>query len=139
MTTGTPQAIKMAFDLAKPPATVWRTLTESELLARWLMPNDFKPIVGHRFTMQGKPNPHWDGTVHCEVLVVEEPSKLSHTWCGGGLETVLTWTLDPSASGGTILHLDHDGFLPKDAMAFKGIGDGWGKLGERLASVLATL
>ena len=34
--------------LAHPPAKVWHALTDSDLLARWLMPNDFAPTVGHR-------------------------------------------------------------------------------------------
>ncbi|MEQ4718480.1 SRPBCC domain-containing protein [Nonomuraea sp. B19D2] len=36
---------------------MWRALTEPELVARWLMPNDFKPQVGHRFTFTTEPKP----------------------------------------------------------------------------------
>ena len=32
-----------------PPEAIWEYLTDSELLSQWLMPNDFKPILGHRF------------------------------------------------------------------------------------------
>jgi len=40
-----------------PPAHVWRVLTDPDLLARWLMPNDFQLKVGHRFTFKGTPMP----------------------------------------------------------------------------------
>ena len=36
---------------------VWRALTDSAALAGWLMPNDFEPRVGHRFTFRTQPNP----------------------------------------------------------------------------------
>jgi uncharacterized protein YndB with AHSA1/START domain len=139
VTTETPQAIAMEFDLPNAPAVVWRALTDSELLAAWMMPNDFVPTLGHHFTLQGKPNPHFDGVIRCEVLAIEPETRLSYTWNGGGLNSVLTWTLEPSASGGTTLRLHHDGFLPKDQMAFDGIRQGWGKVVERLTPVLATL
>jgi uncharacterized protein YndB with AHSA1/START domain len=32
-----------------PPEKLWRALTESPLLAQWLMRNDFEPLVGRRF------------------------------------------------------------------------------------------
>jgi Activator of Hsp90 ATPase homolog 1-like protein len=32
---------------------VWAALTSSEALAAWLMPNDFQPVPGHRFTFHG--------------------------------------------------------------------------------------
>lgn len=38
--------------LAHPPRKVWRALTEPALLERWLLPNDIKPLVGHKFHLQ---------------------------------------------------------------------------------------
>jgi uncharacterized protein YndB with AHSA1/START domain len=38
--------------LSQPPGRVWQALTDSALLARWLMPNDFKPVIGHAFTFR---------------------------------------------------------------------------------------
>ncbi len=35
-----------------PRELVWRTLTDRELLAVWLMPSDFEPVVGRSFTMR---------------------------------------------------------------------------------------
>jgi uncharacterized protein YndB with AHSA1/START domain len=41
--------------LPYPPDKVWRALTQSAMLAEWLMPNDFKPEVGHRFAFRSQP------------------------------------------------------------------------------------
>ena len=32
-----------------PPEKIWRALTQPHLIEEWLMKNDFKPVVGHRF------------------------------------------------------------------------------------------
>jgi uncharacterized protein YndB with AHSA1/START domain len=51
---------------------------------------------------------------------------------------VVTWTLTPTASGGTRLALEHSGFLPTNAFAFDGARKGWQRmLGEGLTEVLA--
>jgi uncharacterized protein YndB with AHSA1/START domain len=34
---------------AHPPEKLRRALTESSLLAQWMMSNDFEPVVGHTF------------------------------------------------------------------------------------------
>jgi len=138
------RAITVEYELAHPPAKVWRALSEPALLAAWLMENDIRAVVGHRFTFKSKPMPGWDGIVHCEVLEAEAPHKLSYSWRGGsapfGIDTVLTLTLSPTVGGGTRLLLEHDGFLPANALAFEGIAKGWsGKVAERLNEILANL
>lgn len=115
--------------LAHPPEKVWRALTDAELLARWLMPNDLKPIVGHRFTFRTEPRPRqgFDGIVHCEVLAVEPRRLLRIAWRGGRLDTTVTWTLTPEGRG-TRLLLEHAGFDPDDPIqrqAFTIMGGGW--------------
>lgn len=146
--TATTQSIVVDYELAAPPARVWRALTEPELLARWLMENDIAPVVGHEFTFRAQPAPGWDGIVHCEVLEVEVEKRLSYSWRGGSdelegyggrIDTVVTWTLEPTATGGTHLHLEHSGFLPHNAFAFDGLGKGWrGKVAERITQALAA-
>jgi len=65
------QSIEVDYDLPQPPEVVWRALTEPALLAKWLMQNDIKAEVGHRFTFQAPPIPgQWDGRVDCMVLAV---------------------------------------------------------------------
>ena len=138
------QSISMEYDLPHPPAKVWRTLTEPELLAKWVMANDMQPIVGHSFTFKSEPTPWWNGIVHCEVLEVDPHKRLRYTWGSGPesspLDTVVTWTLTPTPSGGTRLALEHAGFVPTNAFAFDGARKGWQRnIGERLTDVLAQL
>jgi uncharacterized protein YndB with AHSA1/START domain len=121
------EAIHVDQFLSHSPARVWRALTEPELIARWLMPNDFEATVGHRFTFRTDPRPGFDGTVHCVVLALEPVQLLKIGWRGGGLDTTVTWTLIPEGHG-TRLLLEHAGFDPDDEVQqrVRGILDsGW--------------
>src|SRR5260370_35345859 len=69
--------------LPHPPEKVWKALTTAELIGRWLMPNDFEPVVGKRFTFTTRPMGDWDGGVHCEVMEVVPLRRLVYSWCGG--------------------------------------------------------
>lgn len=89
---------------------VWAALTSSEALAAWLMPNDFVPEVGHRFTLRTRPAPGFDGIVRCQVLELEPPRRMVWTWAGGSIETTVTFTLDALDDGGTRLRLHQVGF-----------------------------
>jgi uncharacterized protein YndB with AHSA1/START domain len=89
---------------------VWEALTSREALAAWLMPNDFEPRTGHRFTFRTAPDQHWSGTVYCEVVELDaQQHRLAFTWQGGALDTLVTFSLQ-SADGGTHLRLEHTGF-----------------------------
>lgn len=139
-----PQSIFMEYDLPHPPAKVWRALTEPDLLAKWIMANDMQPDVGHHFTFRMEPTQWWDGIVNCEVLKIEPQQLIRYTWCSGPasspLDTVVTFTLAPTPSGGTHLTLNHSGFLPANKFAFDGAGKGWRyMLTTRLSEVLAEL
>ena len=126
------------------PAKVWRALTEPELMARWLMPNDFEPVVGHRFTFAAKPIPNvgFDGTITCQVTDIDKERLLRITWNGGGLDTTVTWRLVPEGRG-TRLFIEHTGFDlddPVNAYAFRGMGSGWRTdVLRRLRDVLTEL
>jgi uncharacterized protein YndB with AHSA1/START domain len=131
--------------LAHPPALVWRALTEPELIARWLMPNDFRPVVGHRFTFRTEPVPagRFDGIVHCEVLDLAPERLLRISWRGGpDLDTTVTWRLVPEGTG-TRLFVEHDGFDPDNPwhqVARRVMGGGWRThIPDALATLLAFL
>ncbi len=101
--------------LDAPPERVWRALTEPDVLAKWLAPNDIRAIAGERFTL--KPGGAvGERPIDCEVLEAEPPERLSYRWRGGepgapdALDTVVTWVLELAADGGTRLRLIHDGF-----------------------------
>jgi uncharacterized protein YndB with AHSA1/START domain len=111
------------------PAQVWSMLTDSAKIERWLMPNDFEPRLGHRFTFRTTPIPaaNFDGIIRCEVVELEEPRRLAYTWTGGGLTTRVTYRLEPEGDG-TRLSFEHSGFdldNPVDQMAYHGMGSGW--------------
>ncbi|HEY4922037.1 MAG TPA: SRPBCC domain-containing protein [Xanthobacteraceae bacterium] len=116
------------------PEVVWMALATSGLIAQWLMPNDFEPVVGKRFTLRARPMGNWDGVVHCEVLEVVPARRLVYSWRGGAsgntkygaaLDTVVTWTLTP-VSQGTRLRLVHAGFRsPENDFAFDAMSRGW--------------
>src|SRR5262245_55571305 len=87
-----------------PAAKIWRALTETSLIAEWLMQNDFQAQVGHRFQFRAKPVPGWSGVTNCEVLELDPPKRLVYTWGDGSesdskLRTLVTWTLTPVANG----------------------------------------
>lgn len=135
------RTIRIDYDFPFAAEKVWRCLTDDALLARWLMPNDFRAEVGHRFTFRTQPMPSagFDGIVRCEVLEVVPLKRLSYSWRGGAIDTIVTWTLE-ERPGGTLLHLVHDGFGPADTMAFEGLGQGWQKMKSgRILEVLASL
>ena len=119
------RSIVVDYHLAAAPAKVWRALTEPQLLSKWLMPNDIRPNVGHRFTFRTDPAPGFDGIVHCEIIEVEPVSRLVYSWRGGAIDTMVTWTLKPTTSGGTHLRLEQSGFGPEHGMTYDILSRGW--------------
>lgn len=91
--------------LPHPPGEVWRALTERAAIAAWLMPNDFEPRVGHRFTLRTHANPRlgFDGLIHCEVLECDAPWRLVYSWVAAGVDTRVSYRLEPDGAG-TRLH-----------------------------------
>ncbi|MFJ9608043.1 SRPBCC domain-containing protein [Kitasatospora sp. NPDC101176] len=119
-----------------PPARVWEALTVPEQLARWWVPGNVKPEVGHRFTLDMGPFGH----TPCEVLAVEPERLISYTFAEGELDTTVTWRLVPE-EGGTRLLLENAGFdleTPIGRQAYQGMGEkGWPRVFGRLAPALA--
>jgi uncharacterized protein YndB with AHSA1/START domain len=94
-----------------PVERVWAALTSGAALAAWLMPNDFEPVLGRRFTFTTQPAPGFDGIVRCEVLELDPPSRMVWSWAGGmGLQTTVTFTLTPDGEGATTLRMHQVGF-----------------------------
>jgi uncharacterized protein YndB with AHSA1/START domain len=130
------------------PEIVWKTLTSGELISRWLMPNDFEPVVGKRFNFKTKPMGGWDGIVHCEVLEMMPNERLVYSWKGGSddnhaygsrLDSVVTWTLTP-VEGGTRLRLVHSGFRsPGNDFAFDAMSGGWAKVAQGIGRIASEL
>jgi uncharacterized protein YndB with AHSA1/START domain len=118
-------------DIPHPPERIWRALTQPHLIAEWLMKNDFKAAVGHRFQLSGD----W-GAASCEVLEIDPQKTLSYTWNAMGLESVVTFTLTKTGSG-THLRMDQAGFRPDQQQAYHGAQWGWNKFLTTLEQVVA--
>jgi uncharacterized protein YndB with AHSA1/START domain len=133
------ESLTFEFDLQHPPEKVWRALTDPALLAQWLLPVVGLELErGKEFTFQTQPHPGWDGTVSCRFVEIEAQRKLSYTWSVPFLETVVTFTLAPTASG-TRMTLVQSGFKPDQKQAFGGARYGWKMMGERLVELLARI
>ena len=117
-------------ELPFPPEKIWRALTVPHLIAEWLMQNDFAATLGHRFQLRGQ----W-GAADCKVLAVEPNTRLSYTWDAMGLESVVTFTLSPTAAG-THLRMEQEGFKPGMAQAYGGAKMGWQNFLDKLAQLL---
>ena len=122
--------VSLDFQFDSPIEKIWSALTDSKKLAKWVMDNDFRPIVGYECRFWTEPNKFWDGIVHSKVLIVNEPNKLSYTWLTDGQNTVVTWTLKKHGEK-THLHLEHEGF-ENEGHAYQGAKQGWAKMVNQL-------
>ena len=113
------RSVRTGADFEFPVETVWQALTKFRMARRLVFPNDIQPVVGHKFTIWGRPIERWDGEFRCEVLEVEAPHMISFRWYGGHeelkafgryMDTKVTWTLSPLPNGGTHFDFVHEGF-----------------------------
>jgi uncharacterized protein YndB with AHSA1/START domain len=128
----TANAVITECELPDAPEKVWRALTVPELLAAWLMPNDMptregRPEVGDRFRFEPHPG-HGrksaagrvaDGPIECEVLAAEANRLLRYRWrsgegerdpAGHSLDSIVTFELTETTTGGTYLRVVHSDF-----------------------------
>ena len=106
--------------VAAPPETVWRLLTEPEMVAQWWAAGDVSAEVGHEFTLD---MPGF-GAQPCRVLQADPPRRFVYTFT---TEWTLDWRLEPEGTG-TRLFLVHSGFDLDDhrmSDAFDRMGPGW--------------
>lgn len=120
-------------EIAYPPEKIWRALTQPHLIEEWLMKNDFKLVVGHRFDLRAD----W-GAVECQVLEVVPNKTLSYTWGDHDLKTVVTWSLTPTNTG-TFLRMEQSGFRPSQPRYYHGAMAGWPRFLAALEQLLATM
>ena len=133
------ESIAFEFDLHHSPQKVWRALTDPVLLTEWLLPVvELELEPGAAFTFKTQPHPGWDGTVSCRILEIEAHRKLSYAWAVPFLDTVVTFTLTPTAAG-TRLHLVQSGFKPDQKQNFGGARYGWRIMGTRLTELLGRI
>src|SRR6266700_1524229 len=120
-------------EISYPPEKIWRALTQPHLIEEWLMKNDFKPVVDHRFNLRAD----W-GAVECQVLEVEPNKTLSYTWGAYGLESIVTWTLTPTSTG-THLRMEQSGFRPDQQQSNQSANAEWPTFIDVKAHVTASI
>ncbi|WP_322741748.1 SRPBCC domain-containing protein [Fictibacillus phosphorivorans] len=131
--------IKQTATFNAPIQKVWDSVSTSEGMSAWFMPNDFKAEEGHEFHIQSPfgPSP-------CKVLVIDEPHKLSFAWDTDGW--VVTFLLEEKGEQ-TAFTLIHSGWKEEDAIVGKAnqkaqdvrdrMNGGWvGIVNERLKKVV---
>ena len=133
------ETISFDFDLEHPPEKVWRALTDPTLLAEWLLPViGFELKPGAEFMFKTQAYPGWDGTVNCRFIEIEPLRKLRYTWTVPFLDTVVTFTLNPTPTG-TRLSLVQSGFSAEQKRESGGARYGWKMMGGKLADLLARI
>ena len=135
--------IKNEWNYDQSPKEVWQYLTRPELIAQWLMPNDFKPEAGQEFRFTAKPIPSLDldGIFHCKVVEIQPFSKLTYTWKGGPgngvftLDTLVEWTLEKKGNG-TKLSIRQSGFKETNVSIFDAMTSGWNSNALKMGKLL---
>jgi uncharacterized protein YndB with AHSA1/START domain len=118
------EQIKLNIFYPHPPEKVWQALTDCRILNTWMMSNNFKPCLGHKFKFEGEgcggflriPNrvvesnslPGIKTIIHCEVVELEKPKRLAYTWQDEITRepSLVIWKLNP-VEGGTQIQLSH--------------------------------
>ena len=92
------------------PAEAWAALTEPERIADWF--TDASPLgeVGTTYRLD-----FGGGSVVEGIVTQLVPGhRFAHTWAWADVdprqETVVSWTVEPSAGGGALVRLVHDGW-----------------------------
>ena len=120
-------------ELPYTPEKIWRALTQQHLIQEWLMENDFAPVLGQHFNLRAD----W-GTVTCEVTTIEPNRTLAYSWAAFGLDSIVTWTLSPTAEG-THLRMEHAGFRRDQQQAYQGALGGWPQFIGKLEQLVAHM
>lgn len=139
MTSAETRSVVVEREFPYPPEKLWRALTQQHLMEEWLMKNDFKASLGHKFNLRGD----WGG-VECEVLTLDPHNTLAYSWDYNhedpayALKSVVTFTLTPTGKG-THLRVEQEGFRPSQKQALGGATYGWNNNLANLEKVLAKL
>jgi len=128
-------ALTLDFEYKTTIEKLWSAITDSDKLAKWVLENDFKPVVGHRFQFRAQPNEYWDGVIDGEVLIVDEENRLlSYSWAVGEEKHTVTWTIQDLGDGKVNLHLEQTGF--SNVQGLEGAKYGWSQWNGQLAKLL---
>ena len=78
----TPRALVIERVFPHSPEKLWRALTESPLLAQWMMKNDFEPVPGRKFQFRADAY---------SALNHPLPKQPNNTCCTGNFGSISGW------------------------------------------------
>lgn len=110
--------IKQTYDIAAPPADVWRALTDPRIIEEWSGAAAKFPVA------VVAPYSLWNGDIRGRVLEMEPPRRLVQTWQPQDwtrTDSVVTFTLTPRGKG-TRVDLVHVNVEESD---YDGTTEGW--------------
>jgi uncharacterized protein YndB with AHSA1/START domain len=133
-----PAPIELVVETPADAELAWEAITDPDRVAEWL--TEASPV--------GRPGEPYrldfgDSVVVGDVISIEPGRSFSHSWSWEGSEegseTVVTWTVEPLAVGGSQIRLEHGGWhatTPDDTARDDHFGY-WEAYLEDLAALLA--
>lgn len=115
MTASSLPPIVLAIETPAAPSDAWAALTEPDRVAEWF--TDASPLgeVGDAYRLD-----FGDGSVVEGIVRLIEPGqRFAHTWIWSDVEpsheTLVTWSVEPNAEGGSRVTLTHGGWAEAGA------------------------
>ncbi|MBL8745930.1 MAG: SRPBCC domain-containing protein [Phycisphaerae bacterium] len=146
--TGRPKSVRKEAFYPYSPERVWVALTDPRALAEWLMPNTFRPVLGHEFEFRYDVQPFCgSGRTVCRVLEIDAPRRMVWSWTnvprdpGQPMPPAMRveWTLTRERNG-TRLVLVHSGLEHESWFVGLMMRFGWGTMVSRwLPRVVANV
>ncbi|ACG76923.1 hypothetical protein PHZ_c0509 [Phenylobacterium zucineum HLK1] len=129
--------IETVIEIAASPEAVWRVMTDTALVWRWMGGFGFRPRVGHTFVMQPSRRRREAGdltdAIPCRLEVLDPRRRLRFSWTYPGRPpTDVAIALTP-IPGGVHVRLTHSGWDAFEAelepaeveLAMLAIGEAW--------------
>jgi uncharacterized protein YndB with AHSA1/START domain len=115
MTAPSLPPIVLSIETAAAPEAVWSALTEPERIVEWFTEATALGAVGDAYRLD-----FGDGSAVEGVITLVEPGRrFAHTWTWSDVEpsheTLVTWSIEPIADGGTRVTLTHAGWAEAGA------------------------